>query len=562
MADLSVIIPARNEEFLAQTIMSVLRNIKGDTEVIVVCDGNWPSPPVKDHDRVVLIHHSESIGQRAAVNEAAKFSRAKFIMKLDAHCSLDKGFDIKLMANCEYNWTVLPRMYVLDAFHWVCQQCGKEHDQGPERTVCDVCGDGAKFERKIIWKRKKRKRTDYMWFDGDLRIKYFDKISLKAYGDVAALKKQCSHKSKDWAQGDITDVMCGIGACWFQYRDRYWELGGLDEEHGSWGQVAVEVAMKAWLSGGRHVVNKKTWFAHLPRTQPGFNWPYPLPARDVEKARAHSKAIWLNNQWPRRKYDLNWLIEKFGPLPGWKTTTKRSVSNPTKGVVYYTDNRCEERIANVVRTRVKNICSGFPIISVSHYPIDFGTNIVMPLPRCSASMFKQILAGLEASTADVIFLIEHDVLYHPTHFDFMPPKHNRFYYNRNRWAVCSQTGQALFYYTKCTSHLAAYRELLLQHFRELFALIEQRGHSRRKMGFAPGTHRFNGVTFHGSAHYWSKHPNIDIRHSNNFTPNRFKREQFSNRAQKGWTLADEVPSWGKTKGRFDEFLFEVASDRT
>jgi len=106
--DLSVLIPSRNEMFLAKTIENVLSNIRGDTEIIAVCDGSWPDPPIQDDPRVTLIHVSKPIGQRAATNEAARLSRAKFIMKLDAHCKVDEGFDIKLMADIQYDWTIVP----------------------------------------------------------------------------------------------------------------------------------------------------------------------------------------------------------------------------------------------------------------------------------------------------------------------------------------------------------------------------------------------------------------------------------------------------------------------
>lgn len=29
----------------------------------------------------------------------------------------------------------------------------------------------------------------------------------------------------------------------------------------------------------------------------------------------------------------------------------------------------------------------------------------------------------------------------------------------------------------------------------------------------------------------------------------------------GWKMVDEIPGWGKTKGRFQEFLAEVGSER-
>jgi hypothetical protein len=72
MRDLSILIPARNEEFLSNTIDDILKNKRGNTEVIAVLDGYWPDIPVKDHPKVSLIHYEESIGQRAAINVAAK----------------------------------------------------------------------------------------------------------------------------------------------------------------------------------------------------------------------------------------------------------------------------------------------------------------------------------------------------------------------------------------------------------------------------------------------------------------------------------------------------------
>ena len=593
MTDLSILIPARNEVFLSRTIEDVLENITSDTEIIAVCDGNWPTPAVQDHPRVNLIYHSESIGQRAATNEAARLSQAKFIMKLDAHCCMDKGFDTKLMADCEYDWTVVPRMLNLHAFDWECQACGNRTYQGPKPVECVKCDELAKkpmkqtaFKRTMVWDRRPGRRSDYMWFSTDLRFSYFDRNYLKKYGsDANALKQKYNHSRREWARPKITDQMCAIGACWMMHRERYWDLDGVDEGHGSWGQMGVEIAMKSWLSGGRQVVNKNTWFAHLFRTQGGdFGFPYPLSGGDVRRARKYSQNLWLNNVWPKAKRPLSWLIEKFSPLPGWDEELdnlkkkegsmqtqepkqeplmpkKSSPSNgSSKGIVYYTDNRCEERIMRLVRDKLTQICNGYEIISVSQYPIDWGKNIVMPLLHSPLSMFKQMLRGLQESDADIIFFAEHDVLYHPTHFDFTPAKKDVFYYNEHTWKVDAKTGQALFYHTKQTSGLCAHRELLLEHYTKRLERVEKEGFSR-SMGFEPGTHRPpKGVDSYKAESFWSKYPNVDIRHSSNLTANRFKKEQFrSERSIRGWTEADEVVGWGKTKGRFNEFLQEVAA---
>jgi len=44
MAELTIVIPARNEMFLARTIEDLLANIRGDTEILAICDGSWPNP--------------------------------------------------------------------------------------------------------------------------------------------------------------------------------------------------------------------------------------------------------------------------------------------------------------------------------------------------------------------------------------------------------------------------------------------------------------------------------------------------------------------------------------
>jgi len=559
MTDLSVIIPGRNEMFFKNTIDNVLENIEGDTEIIGMCDGSWPDPPIPDNPRVTLVHHTKPTGQRASTNEGVGLSQAKYIMKLDAHCAVDKGFDVKLMANCEYDWTVIPRMYNLHAFNWVCKKCGHETYQGPTPTTCEKCDNATEFERKILWKPRRDKRTDYMWFDKNLHVAYFDKNYLKDYGsDFDALKQKYDHRRRDWAKEDITDVMCGVGACFFMHRERYWDLGGMDEDHGSWGQMAVEVACKAWLSGGRQVVNKKTWFAHMFRTQGGdFSFPFSISSGDIKTARKRSRNLWLGNTWPKAERKFEWIIEHFAPLPGWGTKLKKSESKATKGIVYYTDNHLEERIAKICRQQITKSVNGYPIVSVSHYPINFGENIVVDWERGIKSLFKQILLGLENINADIVFLCEHDVIYHPSHFEFTPKRKDRFYYNQNRWQVDAKTGQALTRKTRCTSLVCAYKDLLLDHFTNMVKLVEDGKYRRKHHGFAPGTHKIKQFKVAGVKDYKSEHPCIDIRHEFNYTPNRFKKEDYSKHSRDGWQESDNVPFWGKTKGRFNQFIREI-----
>jgi len=285
MQGVSFVIPARNEIYLQKTIEDILKNIRGDSEIIAVLDGYWPDPPIKDDKRVTIIHHVESIGQRYAINEAAKIATKKFICKLDGHSAIDEGFDVKMMADCKYDETHLARMYNLDV---------------------------------TTWTPKIHKVTDYMWIrspytkDKPFRHNYWDGKCAHEY--PAEYKK---HKKMAYRRGEICDVMTGQGACFFMHLNRFWELGGCDTGHGSWGQQGVEVALKAWLSGGSLKVNKKTWFAHFFRGGTGPGFPYPIKGRDQQKARNYSVDFWMNGRWPLQTRPMEWLVNKFSPLPTW-----------------------------------------------------------------------------------------------------------------------------------------------------------------------------------------------------------------------------------------------------
>jgi len=497
-----------------------------------------------------VVHHNISIGQRAATNEGARLSKAKYIMKLDAHCAVDEGFDVKLMAPYEdgrlgRDVTTVPRMYNLHAFDWMCSECGNRTYQGPTPTKCEKCDNATQFERAMVWKPRLSRRSDFARFDNTMHFQYWH-----------------AYEKRPESKGDIADLLCHVGAGWFLMRDRYWELGGMDERHGSWGQMGVEVSAKAWLSGGRQVVNKNTWYAHMFRTQGGdFGFPYEISGSAQEAARKHSRWLWLEGCWEGTKRPLSWLIHKFAPVPDWEDAFLDN-DNLTKGIVYYTDNLADLRILKASQEQTMRAAPGMEIVSVSLKPIQFGKNIVLNRERGHLTMFKQILAGLEASTADIVYLCEHDMLYHPSHFEFTPPKKDTYYYNENTWKVDAADGKALFYYCKQTSGLCAYRELLIQHYRERVRRVEANGGLYdRNMGFEPGTHHPpRGVDKYGAEKWMSEFPNIDIRHNTNLTRNRWSQDQFRNKNScLGWKMSDSVLGWGLIKNRFWDFIKELPS---
>ena len=188
----------------------------------------------------------------------------------------------------------------------------------------------------------------------------------------------------------------------------------------------------------------------------------------------------------------------------------------TKGLAYYTDNRCEEKIASSVRTRLREV--GYPIVSVSHKPLPgFGKNIVVDMVPGILTMFRQILIGLEASESDIVFLTEHDVLYDPSHFEFTPFWKHTFYYNINTQVVNAKTKECIPHNQKQTAGLCAYRKLLIEHYRKRVAIFEKDPNTY--IEFEPGMAK--SVDNHKTKTWMSAKPNIDIRHGNNLTAGRF-----------------------------------------
>lgn len=506
MYDLSILIPARNEMFLTKTIEDILANIEGNTEIIVILDGAWADPPITQHPRVTVVYHTASVGQRAATNEAAKLSTAKYLMKVDAHCSFDKGFDVKMMADMQDDWTMIPLMKNLHVFDWLCPD-GHRRYQGPSGP-CTECQKPT--VRDVVWIAKDSPNSTAYRFDTNMHFQYWNEW-------------------KNTHSGDLTETMSIQGSCFMCTRKKYFELDICSEDFSSWGQQGVEVACKTWLSGGKVMVNHKTWYAHMFRTQGGdFSFPYEQRGSKVKENREKSKDLFVNNKWPKAIHKFQWLLDKFHP-PDWESKLK--------GIVFYTDNQLNLRIAHAVQRRLKTI--GLPIVSVSLKPMTFGTNICLPLARGYLAMFKQILAGLEASTAEIVFLCEHDVLYHPTHFNFVPPRKDRFYYNENFWKLRVEDGHALHYDAKQVSGLCAYRALLIDEYKKRVAIVERDGYSR-STGFEPGTHD-------GKAQAWkSEWPIVDIRHDHNLTKNRWTIDEFRDKSTaSNWIEAEEVPGWGK-----------------
>lgn len=531
--NLAVLIPARNEMFLAQTVEDVLRNKRGNTEVIVGLDGEWADPPVADHKDLTIFYSPEPLGQRGMTNQLARMTNAKWVMKLDAHCAMDEGFDVKIFEGINENQTVIPAMYNLHAFDWVCYVCGHRQYQGPTIEICPQC-KATGMGREIVWKPRLSRRSEFYRFDKTLHFQY--------WGDF---------KRRPEAQGDVAPTLSAQGSCFMLTRDKYWELNICDESlagKSGWGQQGVEVAMKTWLSGGELVVNKKPWYSHMFRTQGGdFGFPFPISGNEVEETRKKSRELFQNGKWEKALpgRDLNWLLNKFYPVPDWHDNQEVDLTKSSKDIIFYTDNKLKLKYAHKVQKQLKDM--GIPIVSASLKPMPhFGTNIHIPMERGMEAYFNQIIKALETSRADVVYMCEHDVLYHPSHFNFIPPTKDKFYYNQNFWRIRPEIDNlAVHFDANQVSGLVCYREFLLDWYKRKWEKIQKEGFDR---SYEPG-----GRNSEIQVVFKSEHPNIDIRHGGNLTKSKWSINDFRDKSTcQNWqeTTIDKIDGWNLTREDF------------
>lgn len=280
MSKVSVIIPSRNEVFLQKTITDLINKASGEVEVIAVLDGYWPDPPLEDHKNLVVVHKGEAHGMRSAINLASGIASGDYLMKTDAHCLFAEGYDEVLKADCDDNWIVIPSRWSLDAENWCI-----ENNRKPRRDYHYLCYP------------EKGKPHD----SGMHGVEWWER----------------GRERKD-PQYDIDETMSFQGSCWFMKKSWFHDfLGGMSQTgYGSFSQEPQEIGNKTWLGGGKIMTNKKTWYAHLHKGK-RYGRMYPMNMSEVVAAHNWSAEYWMYNRWKERVHDIEWLVDRFWPVPTW-----------------------------------------------------------------------------------------------------------------------------------------------------------------------------------------------------------------------------------------------------
>ena len=298
----SIIIPSRGgQPYLQNTIDGLLKNAKEDIEIIVVMDGIWPDPFLTPSDKVTIIHHGtqfNSLGMKEGIMRGIAVSHGEYIMKTDEHTMFDEGYDVKLKADCEDNWVVIPRRHRLLGDEW-------------ELEEYTIMPDGT-------WpKPGARPPIDYMYL---------------SYPYERAFDKTCGLHGAEWRERTlqrfydpkylIDATMSMQGSCYFMKRSWWDQLNIFDvERYGSFTMEAQEVGNNTWFKGGRVVVNKKTWYAHMHKGKRGkryqfSNAQYDSFMRQNEKGRLAGIKYFIGDP----QFEV--LLNAFWPVPGWPENWK------------------------------------------------------------------------------------------------------------------------------------------------------------------------------------------------------------------------------------------------
>lgn len=285
MSKVSIIIPARGESYdnLNRTVESIKENAIGDYEIIIGYDGTGDLElPYSD---LKIINFPSTVGIKTNINAMCAMATGKYIYKSDAHCRFSKGFDEILQSDMEDDWIVMPRFKIIKE-DWTIQTRNGEEEFYDYFYLCCPFTDprGFRFKAGGHWGERTKERLDIL----------------------------------------IDDTPQIHGSGWFISKNRFFELGGFPniDPYGH-AQEPIWLALKNQLTGGKCMVNKKCWYAHL--HQQGNKRGYHMDKDQENRSYEIAAKTFMSN--PRM---FAWL-EKNMPMPTWNSNWNELLTNYQNG---------------------------------------------------------------------------------------------------------------------------------------------------------------------------------------------------------------------------------------
>jgi len=285
MAKVSIIIPSRNETYrinsgetvLQKMVSDIYEKCSGDFEVLIAFDGP-PYQKLPSKPSLRTFNLPQPTGLKHCLNLLANKAKGKYLLKLDSHCMVSEGIDEILSADMEDNWIVTPRFYVLDAENWKWQD---ERFYDYFYLPCPFTDKKMfRFQAGGHWKERTKQRLHFAIDE-----------NMKLHGSSFFVSKKFFVKT-----------LGGIREGW------------IDPSSGE----DIELSLKTWLGpwGGRLMVNKKCWYAHMHKGgQRPRGWS--VSGNQIKKTYLAIANYWMKDSWKKAIHPLSWLIEKFWPVPTW-----------------------------------------------------------------------------------------------------------------------------------------------------------------------------------------------------------------------------------------------------
>lgn len=226
---------------------------------------------------------------------------------------------------------------------------------------------------------------------------------------------------------------------------------------------------------------------------------------------------------------------------------------PDLTLIHYTSNHLDEHnpdFAQTVRDQIVKSAGEYPIISVSHKPMNFGTNICLgDIGRSHLNIYKAILIGAQSAKTEFVGMAEDDILYDASHWRTHRPPAFRFAYNLNRWGLNTWCNPPYFGYRSriVINQMIAPTALLVEAFEERFRRWPDPETTPLPLFAEPGRmEKRLGVTVREFEGYASPVPSVVYSHEL-----AYGYLSRGNRKSIGEFPRTELPVWGSAQKMLD-----------
>ena len=222
-------------------------------------------------------------------------------------------------------------------------------------------------------------------------------------------------------------------------------------------------------------------------------------------------------------------------------------------IIYLTANEVPEDWAWYQYNVLLEAIGDASFISISRKPlldgmklID-GVHLIDEEPKSIFNIYKQMLRGALHAQTPYIAVVEDDVLYHPSHFEFRPPE-DAFAYDMNRLGIFTWKKDPMYFWKNRVSNsmLIAPRKLMIE-------ALEERFNSQLAYKIHGELGRNNieeklGITKRKRIEYFAEESSIRFDHDFGYDhAARFHRKK------EGPIRAYRIPIWGKASDLVKNF---------